>query len=321
MSGLLSLVKNENMKIYRRPRTWIMAAVMIVLVIVVAVIMQQIAPEVGDQWRGKVQEDIQQNEQQLKDMANAPEAFTAQTKVRIQEDNVRLQYALDHDISPYDTNNWDFVNGASVNVISLISLFAVVIAGSLVAGEFSWGSIKMLLIRPHPRWSVLLSKYLSALLYIVGMLVLLFVSSWLIGGLVFGFGGLNYADIVVDNGKVVKETAIVKGLQFYGFQGITTVILMTIAFMISTIFRSNALAIGISIFILYISNVLSLVLSQFDWAKYLIFSNLNLTYYLDHSEGMIEGVTFSFSLFIDLAYWLVFLIITWWIFQRRDIAN
>ncbi|HEX7064390.1 MAG TPA: ABC transporter permease [Bacillales bacterium] len=321
MVGLYSLVKNENMKIYRRPRTWIMAAFMIVLVIVVAVIMKQFAPDVGDQWRGKVQEEIQQDHQQLKDMANAPEAFTAQAKVRIQEDIVRLQYALEHDISPYDTKNWDFVNGASVNIISLISLFAVVIAGSLIAGEFSWGSIKLLLIRPHPRWSILLSKYLAALLYIVGMVILLFVFSWLIGGLVFGFGGLNYADIVVDNGHVVKETAIVKSLQFYGLAAVTTVILMTIAFMISTIFRSNALAIGISIFILYIANVLSLVLSQFEWAKYLIFSNLDLTYYLDHSEGLIDGVTFSFSLFIDIAYWLVFLIITWWIFQKRDIAS
>ncbi|HEX6923716.1 MAG TPA: ABC transporter permease [Bacillales bacterium] len=321
MGGLYSLVKNENMKIYRRPRTWIMAGIMLVLVIVVAVLMKQLAPDIGDQWRGKAQKEIQQNQQQLKDMANAPKAFTAQAKIRVQEDTARLQYALDHDISPYDTTNWDFVNGASVNIISLISLFAVVIAGTLVAGEFSWGSIKMLLIRPHPRWSILLSKYLAAFLYIVGMFVLLFVSSWLIGGLVFGFGGLDYANLVVDNGHVVKETAIVKALQFYGLQAISTVILMTIAFMISTIFRSNALAIGISIFILYIANVLALVLSQFEWAKYLIFSNLNLTYYLDHSEGMIDGVTFSFSLFIDIAYWVVFLIITWWIFQKRDIVS
>jgi len=48
-------------------------------------------------------------------------------------------------------------------------------------------SIKLLLIRPLKRWKVLLSKYLAVLLFTLDALIILFIASFLVGGIVYGF--------------------------------------------------------------------------------------------------------------------------------------
>lgn len=310
------------MKIYRRPRTWILAAALLITIIAVAVIAHQVSADATDgRWKQKVQEQIQKSQQDLKNLDNVPAPFRSTARANTEEQLTRLQYSLNHNINPYETNSWSFVNGAATGIISLVALLVVIVASDIVAGEFSWGTIKLLMIRPHHRWSILLSKYVTAMIYSFVMLLLLLVFSWLVGDLIFGFGSMNYANIVVNNGHVLKETASIKALETFGLEFITMMIIMSIAFMISTIFRNSALAIGISIFILYMVNMLGYVLNQFEWTKYLIFANLDLSYYLDHSEGVIKGMTFSFSLIVDAVYWLTFIIITWWTFQKRDIST
>jgi len=48
---------------------------------------------------------------------------------------------------------------------------------------------------------------------------------------------------------------------------------------------------------------------------------LDLTYYLTNTIGKFEGVSISFSLLINLIYWLLFIIIAGWVYQKRDVAG
>ena len=73
-----------------------------------------------------------------------------------------------------DPDMWFFSYLEAEVVLSLVTIFAVIIAADSVAGEFSTGTIKLLLIRPWSRSKILLSKYISLLLFILFFTVSLF---------------------------------------------------------------------------------------------------------------------------------------------------
>ncbi len=53
--------------------------------------------------------------------------------------------------------------------------------------------------------------------------------------------------------------------------------IVTMAFMISTVFRSSSLAIGLSIFIMFAGQIITLLLMRYSWGKYFLFANTDLT--------------------------------------------
>ena len=55
---------------------------------------------------------------------------------------------------------WDGING-SASMVLVITVFTIIIAGDILAGEFSSGTIKLLLIRPANRLKILIAKYIS----------------------------------------------------------------------------------------------------------------------------------------------------------------
>ncbi|CAN7202577.1 ABC transporter permease [Rossellomorea sp. LjRoot5] len=57
---------------------------------------------------------------------------------------------------------WEYMRISS-NLLMIIQLFTLIIAGDIVSSEFSSGTIKLLLIRPISRVKILLSKYITVL--------------------------------------------------------------------------------------------------------------------------------------------------------------
>lgn len=308
MSAFWNLVKNENMKIYRAKRTWILFVVLLGLIIGVGIYHQQNEPQVEtDQWQQQAKQDIK------KESAGSKAAYT--------DSVAKLQYGLKHDINPYERNNWWFTNEVPDEMLFVVTLFVVIIVSDIVASEFSWGSIKMLMVRPHRRWSILLSKYLTSIFTVLSFSLGLFVLSWLVGGVIFGFSGFDFITLKIEANEITEKMASVHALQIYGLNVLYTVMVMTIAFMLSTIFRSGGLAIGVSIVVYYSGDAIATLLARYDWSKYVIFENIDLSAYLSHPDGVMNGMSLSFSLVVDLIYWLVFLILTGWIFMKRDIST
>lgn len=93
--------------------------------------------------------------------------------------------------------------------------------------------------------------------------------------------------------------------------------LTTMAFMISSVFRNSSLAIGISIFLMFMGNTVTLLLANwFDWAKYLLFANTDLTQYLEGTP-LVSGMTLSFSITMLVIYFVVFIGLAFWVFRKR----
>ena len=133
--------------------------------------------------------------------------------------------------------------------------------GRIVANEFSEGTIKLLLIRPSKRWKILLSKYISVIGYTLLMLLVLLVVSFLVGGILFSFKGAGIPFLTNSNGIITEVNMIAHIVQLYGLQCINLVMMVTLAFMISTVFRNSAMAIGIGVFLLTVGNVITMLLT------------------------------------------------------------
>ena len=182
------------------------------------------------------------------------------------------------------------------NLIQFAGLFAIIIAAGIVASEFNWGTIKLLLIRPIDRGKILASKYLAVIVFALMLLSVLFVFSSLLGLILFGTPEtavpyLNYFD-----GKITEQSYALHLVIFYAMKSINMIMLATMAFMISAVFRNSSLAIGLSIFLMFTGAELTgLLAMKFDWAKYILFANTDLMQYFE-GIPMVDGMTLTFSM-------------------------
>ena len=229
------------------------------------------------------------------------------------------EYRLKNDIKPIqDKSLWGFVE-AAISLISLIALFSIIMGGKIVANEFSEGTIKLLLIRPSKRWKILLSKYVAVIGYTLLMLLVLLVVSFLVGGILFSFKGAGTPFLTNSSGIITEVNMIAHIVQLYGLQCINLVMMVTLAFMISTVFRNSAMAIGIGVFLLSVGNTVTMLLARYNWSKYILFANTDLNQYID-GEPLVKGMTMKFSIIVLIVYFIVFNVISYIGFTKRDIV-
>ncbi|MBP1995012.1 ABC-2 type transport system permease protein [Paenibacillus eucommiae] len=313
---MLSLVQNENMKIYRRMRTWILLVLLIVFCCLVSFIDHyDKSNSQGGDWRASLQQSIQDNQAQLAS-PDLPEFIKEQM-----EDSIKIsQHSLDNNIPPVQNTMWGGVMTLS-GLVQIITLFTVIIAGDMVASEFTWGTIKLLLIRPASRTKILFSKYVSTLLFSLLLLLVLFLSAILVNGILYGFQDVGLPYLSVGANGVVQESSMpLHVFGTYALKLVELVMVVTLAFMISTVFRSSSLAIGFSIFIMLAGQLVTLFLMRYSWGKYYLFANTDLTQYLEGGRPLIEGMTMGFSIAVLAVYFVLFNVLSWIIFKKRDVA-
>ncbi|MNV54163.1 ABC-2 family transporter protein [compost metagenome] len=131
---------------------------------------------------------------------------------------------------------------------------------------------------------------------VVGMLAV-FVS----GALWFGLSG--------------GEDGIREVLTSLMYNSVSTVVYVTLAFMIGILTTSTGVTIGVTMFMLMIDK---LIISR-EFYKYVLFPNLNLSAY-EGGGAPIPGMTLTFSIVMLALYTIVFLLIGFSVFRRRDVA-
>lgn len=313
---LTKLIANENMKIYRRIRTWILFAILAAALVLMAAILHSNQTSSNPDWKqALVQEDVGLQKTLSQDTSHMPAAALQQLQQNLQLN----EYYIAHNIDPNLTTAWSFAS-TSEGLSALLMAFIVVIAGDIVATEFSTGTIKMLLTQTATRPKILLAKYLALMLYALLMTLFMFVVSLIVGSLFFGFAGAGVPTFYTDaHGHIQHMSTALYLLMDYGFLFIEIIMTATIAFMISTIFRSSTLAITISILAFLVGNTLVAALSSFSWVKYILFANLDLSQYV-RGGPRIEGMTLGFSIAMLLIYFVVMNALSWLIFIKRDVA-
>jgi ABC-2 type transport system permease protein len=313
---MIPLIQNELMKIFGKMASWIYMIIIVMAVLIAGIIYMKFSADPNPNWRQDTQAEIAMLENQ---MASASD----DEKKMIQNQIEQTQQFLDQNINPNEKTNWHFMNDVVVGVSSLVTLFVVVVGSANVAAEFSDGTIKQLLIRPHQRWRILLSKYIAVIIYALLLVLTLIVSGYIIGLILFGSGDFNMKifEITLEGRKVaeVGTQFMLKMLYFIP----SLLIIMTIAFMLSTLFKSQALAVGIGIFVLFFSStiggIILMLADKYTWAKFLIFPHLDLTVYA-LQDRILEDITMPVSLAILAVYYAIFMMLTFFFFQKRDIS-
>ncbi|SDE90929.1 ABC-2 type transport system permease protein [Fontibacillus panacisegetis] len=180
---------------------------------------------------------------------------------------------------PFSTY-WDSVSYALQIFTQLFMLISIIISIHMISREYSAGTIKLLLIRPLSRSSILLSKYITILLYallgILGSIPL----TMTLAGIISGFEGWNQME-----GLPVMIKLFVMKLFIFPFY-------IALAFMVTILTRHQGLSLLITI--LFFSITVSFV---------------------PVIPGMSTSVTFLSWSLLNAA----FLIIGWRAFQRQEV--
>jgi len=316
LSNFFGLLQNENMKIYRRSSAKVMIIIMLGLILAAGLIIKFSGDQPKDDPHWK-QTLLQENKELNKQMASVK--GNKQATDYFKKSIAINEYRVNHNLKPEQGETlWKFVEDAAGNLILVISIFTIIVVSTSIASEFDTGTIKLLLIRPIYRTQILLSKYISALLFTVVCLITLFIASWLLGGILFGFGGASEAHLVYDNGTVYQSSWTLAIWKDYLLNCVSLFMMVTFAGLIAAAFRNGGLAIGLSIFTLMASSIVVTLLQKFDWVKYVLFANTDLTQYTTGTP-LREEMTLGFSLAVLAVYYVIFVLIGWAFYTRRDI--
>lgn len=214
----------------------------------------------------------------------------------------------------------------STGSLELVSLLLMVLAGGIIATEFGTGTIKLLLITPHRRSKIFWSKALLLLEVILITSGAMFVMSFLVGGLLTGFADLAAMQVTPLFGTVVRIPYLLFILLKYLLFLLPVIAYSSLALMLSAVTRKSAVAIAVSILLMFGSEMVLSIVTVVGAAagftipglKFLLFSNTNLSAYFPSSMGglsltgglssTIDGtMTLGFSVIILLLYTVCFL--------------
>lgn len=250
------------------------------------------------------------------------------------EDNIKLAlYQLDNDkldntanqMTLFETSEPEQITFwtvflTSTSLVTVVALLAIVIAGGIVSSEFSQGTVKFLLINPVKRWKILMSKYFTVITVGYIMLCILFVVMIPITGLMLGFDGFSTPYIYVSGGEVKEMPTLLYAAEQYLMKSVEMVVMSTLAFAISSLVRSTALAIGVSVFTMCIGSTVTKLLGQLgqDWARFLVFANTDLAS-ISKGGSIFAQHSLTFAVGVLIAHMVVFLLTAWDGFTKRSV--
>lgn len=246
----------------------------------------------------------------------------------IEREIEQLNYFIENDINPITPTAAKFSVGfIEQGIILFIPLLIVILAADLVSSEFSTKTIKILLTRAVPRWKILLSKYIALIMMTTIVVLLIAVLSTLISFAFFGLWG--FAEPVITGFKLIKgnldssSVVLITSFQYiiliYSLAWFVSIVVASITFLISILVDNSASAIGILMGSLIGGQFLQFFLSDWTIVKYFFVTNLDLTRYLTGSYQPIEGMSIEFSI-VTLSLWAILsLIISFWVFNRKDV--
>ncbi|MFD1066164.1 ABC transporter permease [Oceanobacillus locisalsi] len=287
MSNLVQLVKNEFIKLHHYKSTWAMYIIIGLLLIGMGMVTNFVVN---------------------------PSLMVDET---FQADLMQAYQSMGLEVPAYDM--WAFV-AENISLTSFITIFIIVVAAKIISNEFKWETIKLLLIRPAGRGTILTSKYITVFLFALVLILYTIILSMIIGLLFFGVDSWN--PTIVDNmGSGYTEVSIMTSIGMdILFSLISLIVVATLSFMIAILFKGSAMAIAVSIVIFVAAPMLTMLVSQYEISKYLLTAHLNLQSIFEGSP-IIEGTSLGFSITVLIVYYVIFMVIGWLTFKKRDVAG
>ena len=219
----------------------------------------------------------------------------------------------------------NLVNGFFVSQLVMYSLmvhipfFIALVAGDQVAGEAASGTLRMVLIRPPSRLSLMASKAAISLVYTVMLVACLAVLSLGLGIIIFGTGDL----LVRAEGLLIlpKQQALYRFLIAYPLAMLAMAVVAALALLLSVLVENAIGPIIGTMAIVVISVIISETpISLFEKIRPFLFTTYTKVWEMAFLDPMpLSDIVLSIVYL--LLYMLIFFGAAFIIFQRRDILS
>lgn len=222
------------------------------------------------------------------------------------------------------TANYTFQNSIGT-YIAIIVMVVVIVAGVSISEEFNKGTVKLLLVRPYSRTKILISKLIAVFITMLITTATILLLQFIIGGIVYGFGTYMMNVVQFDfttNNIVTLNIFAYLGLIFICKLPIF-ILIGTLAFALSTLFLNSPLAVALPILGYMGSDVINMIAISYkwDWVKYFVTPNWDLSQYLFGGTPMFSGISIEFSITICAIYFVIMLVASIVSFKKRNIKN
>lgn len=259
------------------------------------------------------------------DKLNKDEGILYKYYTNLSDMNIN-KYILDEKI---DANKKNDTRGILINLFTeyeIYIVFAVIMfTSAIISYEYSNGTIKQLLLTPHTRIEILLSKLITCLIMSLFTILLTIIFQLIVGGISFGLSNLNVPVVVYNFTKNTVQT-----YNIFHYLLILTlsklpmiIILILIVLLISIITASNSLSMVIGIIIYISSSIINSIAtySNLKIFNLLIFSHWDYSIYLFGMIPQNYNINLTMSIMLTIIYLIVLIVPIFVIFNRKDIKN
>jgi ABC-2 type transport system permease protein len=228
------------------------------------------------------------------------------------------EYRINNNLKPEkDTTYWEWIASFGFGIFA--ALLAIIACSGLVAGEFSDNTMKTMIPRPFARWQILTAKFIAAFAYSLVIMVVGYLSLLAAVAIFLGTGGAGVPILLWVGGHIVKVSGFAGSLIGNGLDYLRALVYLIFAFALSVIFRSRALATGVSIFLMLGGSFTAMLAQNFSWGKFIFFADTDFPTFM-LSGAPYFGVTLSLALTICAIYCIGFFCAGYLTFAKRDIS-
>lgn len=227
-------------------------------------------------WKISLKDKIDNSEKTLNDKSIV---LDPNEKDRMKLELQQAKYLYANNIKPEDGTTFDAFSFIKTLFMVLGTIFiavgVMVFTGDIVSGEFTPPTMKVLLTQPVSRAKVLASKFIAVAGVAVILILAVEILSFIIMGLIFGFGNPNYPMItgtmykmdltqsafgghplvaVAGSSYIISTGAFV--FRMFLLQTLFIITCVSVGFMLSSIVKSSMVSVSVSIVIVVAFTIL-----------------------------------------------------------------
>ena len=316
---MIKLIKNELIKIFKRKNIYILLIIGILIMLVLN-IFEKIERQPVDMH--KQYQRLYESDKMLLEKYNTIKIKDSYDDIaeRIKLEEYAIQNNIKYNIITNSENsNIKLPKDARYLLIKLFNNFDILmifiviyLSSTIISEEYNSGTIKNLLVKPHKRIKIVLSKIVTAIFLTIIISILMVVFQYLLGGIIFGFDSYELESI--------KYNSLTNNIETMDLMQntITTLLkkepmylLLSLVSMLFGIITNNiALNILISLGLYFISTMEFLINNI---TKYLFIFNWDLT------TNNIINIAQSISI-CGISFLVIFILLII-IFKNKDISN
>jgi len=188
----------------------------------------------------------------------------------------------------------------------LIIIFAIYWSATTISGEINNNTMRFTAIRPVKRGSLFFGKYLAVVLMSLILLIFGAVSSFIVGGIMFGFESANILMIINSSFVIVAHPMAVLAIYVLSLL-LLLALYSAFTIMLSACFKSDLLTMIIGVMVYVVNLVLPLFFGAGSWLRFYPGTNINLFAYFGSTRltsDSILGELFNNVVYHGMNMWI-----------------